>query len=543
MDTSKQNRTEFGDFQTPIELARNVCSAISRTGFRPASVIEPTCGIGAFVRAALEAFPHSLRFLGFDLNSTYIDKARTATAEFSTHTSVEIDERDFFQTDWNRIVKDLPQPVLILGNPPWVTNAALGVLGSNNLPTKANIDNLRGIEALTGSSNFDISEWMLRENLQWLQGRKGMLAVLCKTSVARKVLAFAWENAVSVAQAAIYRLDAKRYFGASVDACLLLIHMDQSEKITECADYVSLHDQKPASVFGWRNGKLVADVVLYEQWRSLTAPGLSGWRSGIKHDCSKVFELRREGRHFVNESGESIELEEDVVFPLLKSSDLATSRQPRLWMLVPQRTMNQPPPHLEKDAPKAWKYLTANSTFLDRRASTIYKKRAPFSIFGVGPYSFAPWKVAISGLYKKLEFARVAPFNDRPVVLDDTCYFFPCHSEEECNILYELVQSLPAREYWSALVFWDAKRPITARLLNSLDLAALARELGKESKVTRTLAERQFVEYAEESHQQLLFREDTAMYESTSATNRRKAQTAQLSSWAAFRNLDTTTGE
>jgi hypothetical protein len=527
MDTNKQSRAEFGDFQSPLELARDVCSVISRTGFRPASIIEPTCGTGAFVRAALEAFPHSLRILGFDLNSTYVEKARAVAAEISTHASVEIYQRDFFQTDWNRIVEDLPQPVLILGNPPWVTNAALGVLGSNNLPTKSNIDNLRGIEALTGSSNFDISEWMLRKNLEWLQGRKGMLAVLCKTSVARKVLTFAWGNSVQVAQAAIYRLDAKRYFGASVDACLLLVHIDPNEKSTECGDYDSLHDQKPSSIFGLRDGKLVSDVVLYERWRSLAAPGLSGWRSGIKHDCSKVFELRREGRHFVNESGEFIEIEEDVVFPLLKSSDLATLRKPRLWMLVPQRMMDQPPRHLEKDAPKAWNYLKANSTSLDRRASVIYKKRAPFSIFGVGPYSFAPWKVAISGLYKKLEFVRIAPFNNRPVVLDDTCYFFPCHSEEECNTLYELVQSLPAKEYWSALIFWDSKRPITARLLNSLDLAALARELGKESNVTRTLAERQVVEYAEESHQQLLFREDETSYESTSNMNRGETQTAQ----------------
>jgi hypothetical protein len=222
-----------------------------------------------------------------------------------------------------------------------------------------------------------------------------------------------------------------------------------------------------------------------------------------------------------------MEIEEDIVFPLLKSSDIATLRKPRLWMLVPQRMMDQSPRHLEKDAPKAWNYLKANSTSLDRRASVIYKKRAPFSIFGVGPYSFAPWKVAISGLYKKLEFVRIAPFNNRPVVLDDTCYFFPCHSEEECDILYELVQSLPAKEYWSALIFWDSKRPITARLLNSLDLAALARELGKERNVTRTLAERQVVEYAEESHQQLLFREDETTYESTSNMNRGETQTAQ----------------
>jgi hypothetical protein len=37
------------------------------------------------------------------------------------------------------------------------------------------------------------------------------------------------------------------------------------------------------------------------------------------------------------------------------------------------------------------------------------------------------------------------------------------------------VQSAPAREFFRARTFCDAKRPVTAALLNSLDLAALAR--------------------------------------------------------------------
>jgi len=55
----------------------------------------------------------------------------------------------------------------------------------------------------------------------------------------------------------------------------------------------------------------------------------------------------------------------------------------------------------------------------------------------------------------------------------------------------------PAREFWSAFIFWDAKRPITAQLLNSLDLMVLARMLGKEDKVAQALAERQLVAYKE----------------------------------------------
>jgi hypothetical protein len=73
--------------------------------------------------------------------------------------------------------------------------------------------------------------------------------------------------------------------------------------------------------------------------------------------------------------------------------------------------------------------------------------------------------------------------------------------------------SEPARELWSALIFWDAKRPITAQLLNLLDLTALARVLGKESNVVQALAKRQIVESMEGAYQRLLFMEEVAEYE------------------------------
>ena len=97
----------------------------------------------------------------------------------------------------------------------------------------------------------------------------------------------------------------------------------------------------------------------------------------------------------------------------------------------------------------------------------------------MGAYSFSPWKVAIAGLYKTLRFVKIAPLNGRPVLLDDTCYFLPCETEADCDLLIELLSSPPATEFYRSLAFWDAKRPITAKLLNQLDLVAVARRLGK----------------------------------------------------------------
>ena len=68
---------------------------------------------------------------------------------------------DFFEKDWPGTLDGLLEPILVIGNPPWVTNSAVGALGGSNLPVKSNFQRLNGLDAITGKSNFDISEWML----------------------------------------------------------------------------------------------------------------------------------------------------------------------------------------------------------------------------------------------------------------------------------------------------------------------------------------------------------------------------------------------
>jgi len=501
---SSKKKIEFGDFQTPTVLASEVCSLVSSMEFLPRSILEPTCGKGSFIGAALKAFPGVSKACGFDINHDYIHQAKRDTTGFSSE--VHIKQADFFLTNWDKVVSSLPDPLLIIGNPPWVTNSVLGSLGSGNLPVKSNVENLRGIDALMGKSNFDISEWMLRQYTDWLNNKNGLMAILCKTSVARKVLRDAWDTSKSVSSASVYRIDSKKHFNVAVDACVLIMRFSPGASSKECSEFESLDATSPSRVFGLRDDRLIANVTSYSQNSYLIADGLSGWRSGIKHDCSRIFELtRQEEGVYLNGLGESIELEQTVVYPLLKSSDLARNRKPRKWLLVPHESMNADVGLLQKKAPQAWEYLEAHSKFLEKRGSSIYRKRHPFSIFGVGAYSFAPWKIAISGLYKELTFVKVSEYEKRPVVFDDTCYSFPCRSQEECDILFELLSSKAARDFLLAFIFWDAKRPITAQILNQLDLSLLAEALGKKTKITERLSQRQTARYTKHEGQQLLF--------------------------------------
>ena len=53
---ARKARGEFGDFQTPEYLAQRVCEVLHRQSILPATVVEPTCGSGSFLRAAVSAF-------------------------------------------------------------------------------------------------------------------------------------------------------------------------------------------------------------------------------------------------------------------------------------------------------------------------------------------------------------------------------------------------------------------------------------------------------------------------------------------------------
>lgn len=475
----KSEIAEFGDFQTPEKLARAVCKLLAGRAIQPASVIEPTCGLGNLLFAAVRHFPNIQRAVGFDINPTHVDWAKRRAEQNQVDAKIHIGQGDFFQLDWPALIEALPEPILVIGNPPWVTNAHLGALGSTNLPQKSNFQGHTGFDAMTGKSNFDISEWMLMRMLECLKGKNATMAMLCKTAVARKILQHAWKNDWNISDAAIFNIDAAKHFAAAVEASLLVVSSTVNRGASTAAVYPTLSSTKPSSILAYRNGAVLADLKSYENWRHLEAATPVKWRSGIKHDCSKVMELRREGSAFRNGLDELVELEETHVFPLLKSSDVANggTRAGRRWMLVPQRFVGEDTLPIERLAPRTWQYLQDHSNFLERRGSSIYKGQPPFSIFGIGDYSYAPWKVAISGFYKRLHFMLVPPVETKPTMLDDTCYFLPCDTKEEAETLVSILNTSTACEFFRAYIFWDAKRPITVDLLRRLSLTALSLEL------------------------------------------------------------------
>lgn len=470
------DKKAYGDFQTPLSLAQEVCALLKRKGIDPTTIIEPTCGEGNFLAAAIDVFSSAQAVIGVDINPEYIEKTREKVRQANLNLRLTVG--DFFVIDWAKVLAEKAKPVLLIGNPPWVTNTELGVIGSGNLPAKKNFKALNGFEALTGKSNFDISEWMLIHLFERLKGGENHIAMLCKTSVARKVLGHAWQNSIHISEAEMYLIDTKKYFDASVDACLLYCGFSSNKEQDKiCRVYADLKG-KELTTFGYRDGQLVANIANYERYGYLQGGTPCRWRSGIKHDCSKVMELVSVGNHFENKFGKKLDLELDYLYPLLKSSDLVNGgiAHPRKWLLVTQKYIGEETGRIEQTAPKTWQYLIEHEEWFSKRKSRIYNNRPRFSIFGVGEYSFSKWKVAISGLYKTLEFKLVGSYADKPIVLDDTCYFLPCDTLDDAKTFHELLCSDAARSFLEAFIFWDDKRPIKVDVLKRLDLIALAKE-------------------------------------------------------------------
>lgn len=474
MSTEGKRRIEFGDFQTPAALATQVCNYLRALGLRPDAIVEPTCGVGAFVLAAAHTFGEAREVWGYEVNASYLDTLRDRLGATPLSSRVRLAQADFFTTDWRAQTQGLPGRLLILGNFPWVTNSTQGTIGGKNLPEKSNFLGRDGFDAISGKANFDISEWMLLDVLRWLAPRGGDIAMLVKTTVARKVLAHAERQRLPVTQGQVVAIDAKEHFGAAVDACLLVIRLDPNAPPSyDYTVFGSLAEGRGRKV-GHRQGLTVSDLETFESCSFLLGQSPQKWRSGIKHDASAVMELSRSPSGYQNGLGEVVELEELYLFPLLKGSDIGSNKEWRgKFILVTQRAVGASTAPIKELAPKTWAYLEAHAEHLDARGSSIYAKNPRFSIFGVGDYAFKPWRIAICGLYKALRFRLVAPLASRPVMFDDTVYYLSFDTEEEARQTLTALGSDRAMGLLSSLIFWDEKRPIKTGILNVLDWSRL----------------------------------------------------------------------
>jgi len=493
-NVSEPDRVEYGDFQTNTELANKVVFHLTTKNVSPEIVIEPTCGKGNFIVASLRQFTDIKKVFGIEIYKPYVWESKFNIIDFYLNNptkykpEISIIHSSVFDFGFEPIAKEnSTKEILIIGNPPWVTNSKLGSLNSSNLPKKTNFKNHNGLDAMTGKGNFDIAEYIALMMIETFQHQKGNIALLVKNSVIKNIVFDQFTKKYRISDIEKHCIDSKKEFNVSVESSLFYCKLN-SNSAFNCAEFDFYNNSNTKLSFGWLLGKFVSNIDTYSNAEQIDGKCPFEWRQGIKHDCSSIMELDRVNGHFVNGLNEEIKLENDLVYGVLKSSDLKNTviNETRKYTIVTQRKVGQETNYIKNDFPKIYKYLSEHQDIFNARKSSIYNKKPPFSIFGVGDYSFKPYKVAISGLYKTFHFTLVLPQNDKPVMLDDTCYMLGFDRLEFAVYSLLLLNCETTTKFLQSITFADAKRTFTKDILMRIDLLKLAKTIDK-SELLREL--------------------------------------------------------
>ncbi len=481
------DRAEYGDFQTNSDLANKVTLHLSSKKISPQIVIEPTCGKGNFIIASLRNFTNIKNIFGVEIYKPYVWETKFSVIDFflanpnANKPEISITHCNVFDFNFKQIAKDYStKDILVIGNPPWVTNSKLGSLNSTNLPKKTNFKNHSGLDAMTGKGNFDIAEFITLTMIETFQNMKGDLLLLVKNSVIKNIIFDQNRNRYNISSVEKHCIDSKKEFNVSVEASLFYCNLN-SKPTFDCLEFDFYNNQKSQLKFGWLNDKFVSNIDTYIHTKEIDGECPFVWRQGLKHDCSTIMELDKVNGHYVNGLNEEVKLEDGLVYGILKSSDLKNTviNQTRKFTIVTQKKVGQETKYIKTEYPKTYQYLTQHQANFDARKSSIYNNKPLFSIFGIGDYSFKPFKVAISGLYKTFHFTLILPQDNKPVMLDDTCYLIGFDKIEFAVYALILLNSNTTVQFLQSVTFPDAKRTFTKDVLMRIDLLELAKQIGK----------------------------------------------------------------
>ena len=473
---SEPHRRQYGDYQTNNALASSVVNYVFKKHEKVDFLLEPTCGRGNFIVAAIKKYKTLTKIVGIEIYFPYVIETKFKILNYylenpqNEYPDIDIVHESVFDFPFAALSKStINLKTLVVGNPPWVTNSELGSIDSNNLPQKSNFKKLGGFDAITGKGNFDIGESISIIMLKLFHQHEGGFAFLIKNAVVKNIIHDQKCNDFRIGKIEELNIDSKKEFNVSVNASLFYSKLNSTPEYT-CRK-VDFYNGKLITEFGWLRNKFVNSTSDYKYSNIIDGRSAFIWRSGVKHDCSKIMELEKSEDSFVNKLGEEFKIEENLVYGLLKSSDLKSlkTKKYRKQTIITQRKIGAKTDYIKKEYPLTYKYLNSKKSFFDRRKSSIYKDKPEFSIFGIGQYSFAKYKIAISGLYKTTHFTLVSPSKSKPIMLDDTCYFIGFDNYKTAQIAHFLANSEIVQKFLKSIIFSDAKRAVNKDILMRID--------------------------------------------------------------------------
>ncbi len=240
----------------------------------------------------------------------------------------------------------------------------------------------------------------------------------------------------------------------------------RSKLIPLPAEPVDLKDSTSAWITADRRALPVLRKMLGQSSYTAHAGIYSGGANGVY--WLRIIERRSDGMLLVENipaAGKRIVekvkcmIEPDLVYPLLRSGEVSKwNTSPKLAVLAvqdPERRRGMDEDALRSRYPKTWEYLSRFEKILRERAAwrrffTIrqgdsYVEKAPFySMFAVGRYTFASYKVMWPRMASSIHAAVAEEVGSKPVLPQETVTFVPLERREEAHYICALLNSTPA---------------------------------------------------------------------------------------------------
>lgn len=532
------SRLVFGEYYTPPGLAElGVSEVASRVDdFGRGIVVDPGCGAGAFLTAVLrrkrrDALSDSLSpaalldrlsttVVGIDVNPVAVAAARTAyllaLLPVVREAAVDRVSLPVFLGDALGLTDEVPETgvegraTALVGNPPWIPWERLPSAQKDRLKAGP-IDRLdlfehRGATARLGHANDDLSLPFVWTCLDRFLRDDGVAAFVLKRAHLRgpagQLVRSGRVGSRPLAVAHVHDFGTVDPFeGVDAAAALYVFSLgtdrgDRGDVVSAETDSTSSTSLSPVPATVWERTDTTPEFESLSALESTLTPTDTGLvpvnaddPSGPWHradaDVGALGECAYSIRHGLKDDAKAVfsvdddlfgRIEPTHVYPYLRSKHVVK------WglfghdrFLVPQRQAGEENvSDLETESPATYDYLEANRERLEARGSSWFDRGPFYSLFGLGPYTWAPYKVVWCRLGFKPHFAVVSTVDDpdlgrKTVVPGDHCMFVACEKEREAHYLCALLNAAP---YQRCLrdVAGEGKASLSKSLVSSLYL-------------------------------------------------------------------------